>query len=311
MRIVITGGTGFVGRYLTLSLLQEGYEVIIFSRKSNYDLKVIDCPILSVDYSDPLALRNKLENINPTHIIHLASSRDRGNLYSTSPIQISNHINSDINLIMAAARLRNLKLFIYFGTADMYTCQKQEKISIESKVKPKNIYGLKKTIGKNLIENLFLAQNFPSVCLVPSVIYGPGQKTDMFLPALIEALISNKKFKMTEGLQFRDYIFVTDVVDAVIKLINKNGSNCLGLSLPLGMGSAIKIKDLALTVASYFSKHHRSLLQFGGLPYAEKEDNGYKFDIFKSRTILNWDPKISLETGIKKTINHAKELINK
>jgi UDP-glucose 4-epimerase len=311
MRIVITGGTGFVGRYLTLSLLQEGYEVIIFSRKSNYDLEVIDCPILSVDYSDPLSLRTKLENINPTHIIHLASSRDRGNLASVPPIQISSHINSDVNLIMGAARLRNLELFIYFGTADMYTCESREKINIDSKVIPKNIYGIKKSIGKNLIENLLITEGFPSVCLVPSVIYGPGQQTDMFIPSLIEALLLNQNFKMTDGLQFRDYIFVTDIVDAVVGLINKNGSKCLGLSLPLGSGSAIKIKDLAITVASYFSEHHRSLLQFGGLPSAESENNGYKFDILKSRTLLNWDPKISLETGIKKTINHARNLINK
>jgi len=308
MKVVVTGGTGFVGRYLTTSLLEEGYEVIIFSRKLNGEFQGVNCQFFRVDYSKPSSLQTNLEKINPSHIIHLASSRGRGNLFSISPGKITNHINSDINMIMAASKLPNLKLFTYFGTADMYTCQKEEKISIDSKVKPKNIYGLKKTIGKNLIENLFLAHNFPSVCLVPSVIYGPGQKVDMFLPALIEALILNKKFKMTDGQQFRDYIFVTDVVNAVVKLINNNGSGCFGKSLLLGSGSAVKIKDLAIKVASYFSENHRDLLQFGNLPYADLENNGYKFNTSQSKILLNWNSKISLEEGIKKTIDHAKNL---
>ena len=212
---------------------------------------------------------------------------------------------------MASANLSNLELFIYFGTADMYTCQAGEKITLDSKTIPRNVYGFRKSIGKNLLETLFKTQNFPGICLVPSVIYGPGQQKDMFLPALINNLLNNQEFKMTEGLQFRDYIFVTDVVDAVIGLLNRRGDKCLGLSLLLGSGYAITIKDLALTVASCLSRYHRDLLHFGALSSRKSGQHGYRFDMSKSEILLEWKAQISLEFGIEKTLTQARKLKNK
>ena len=181
--------------------------MFVFSRGAVDAFAGIELTTVVVDYSDIKMLIDTLVGINPQYIVHLSASRDRRNLNDICINDIKNSINADVNLITAANDLTQLSLFVYFGTADMYSCEAGGKISLDSNVEPKNIYGLKKAIGKNLMDSLYKTNDFPGVCLVPSVIYGPGQAPDMFLPALIDSIRRNEKFNMTDGSQFRDYIF--------------------------------------------------------------------------------------------------------
>ncbi len=305
MKIVITGGTGFVGRNLVKALLWEGYDVVVLSRQIDSSFYEADCPVIMVDYSDSAGLRNQLVNIDPNFIIHLGASRDRSSLEQVEVTALWRDVDSDINLILGSVNLKNLNLFIYFGTADMYTCEPGKKIGLDNPIAPRNPYGLKKAIGKNLIESLYETNGFPGVCLVPSVIYGPGQAPDMFLPALIESMRRNEKFNMTEGSQFRDYIFVTDVVDAVVNLIVDKNKTRLGLTVLLGSDFSISIRELALLVSESFGKDCRHLLNFGAVKSQDSEDAGYSFDMSSSQHLLNWKAKVPLEMGIKLTLDHA------
>jgi nucleoside-diphosphate-sugar epimerase len=310
INIVITGGSGFVGQYLIKTLLERGFNLFVFTRGSDKIVRGIGVTVIVVDYSDAGMLAEKLITINPQFIVHLGASRDRRHFTDMCINDIVDNINADINLITAAAHLDDLSLFVYLGTADMYAPESANTIGFDSEIAPKNIYGLKKAVGKNLVESLFKTHGFPGVCLVPSVIYGPGQAPDMFLPALISCLVRNEKFNMTDGSQHRDYIFVTDVVDAVVSLITVKNKSCLGLTVLLGSGFSISIRDLALLVASSFGENSRSLLSFGAIKSRESENSGYNFDMAKSQILLNWRAKVSIEAGIKATLDYAVRLAN-
>jgi len=305
MKVVITGGTGFVGRNLVKALLCEGYDVVVLSRQIDFSFHEMDCPVIMVDYSDSVGLRNQLVNIDPNYIIHLGASKDRSSLEQVEVSALCRDVDSDINLILGAVNLKNLNLFVYFGTADMYSCEPGGKIDSNNLIAPRNAYGLKKAIGKNLVESLYKTNGFPGVCVVPSVIYGPGQAPDMFLPALVDSMRRNEKFNMTEGSQFRDYIFVTDVVDAVVNLIVDKNKTRIGLTVLLGSDRPISIRELALLVAESFGKDCLHLLNFGAVKSQASENTGYRFDMSNSQHILNWKAKVSLEMGIKLTLDHG------
>jgi len=115
---------------------------------------------------------------------------------------------------------------------------------------------------------------------------------------LIKALLTNHNFKMTEGYQLRDFIYIEDLTDALIKVLICNGLE--GEIINIASGFSIKIKDIALQIAGLIKNTDN--LKFGELPYRDSEIMEYAVDIFKASKLLQWHPKIKLSDGLKKTI---------
>jgi len=260
-KTIVSGGFGFVGHHLVKRLADLGSEIFIFTRDATKISQDGDIKNILVSYLDESSLSQNLRQIEPDHIVHLSSSRDRKCFKDCSISQFNDDVATDLNFIMASSRLQQLKSFIYVGTADIYS--DDGVLNTKSPVLPKNPYGLRKSMGISLLNSLFRCQCFPSVCLVPSIIYGPGQKPDMFLPELIDSLIKNQRFSTSDGRQMRDYIFVRDIVDVLVKHINGPNLACLGRTILLGSGEAISIKELALMVEPLVGIKKESLLDIG------------------------------------------------
>jgi UDP-glucose 4-epimerase len=304
-KIIVSGGSGFVGQHLVRRLADLGCEIFIFTRDDTKISLDGDIKNILVSYLDESSLSQKLRQIEPDHIVHLSSSRDRVSFKDYSIPQFNDDVATDLNFIMACSRLQQLKSFIYFGTADIYS--DDGVLTSKSPVVPKNPYGLRKSMGISLLSSLARSQGFPAVCLIPSVIYGPGQQSDMFLPALIGSLLKNQRFAMSDGNQLRDYIYVKDLVDVVLEHINKPNSLCFGRTILLGSGEAVSIRELALMVEHLINVSKDSLLDIGTVGQRARESKGYSYDMNESFELLDWKPKFSLHDGLLETIDHAKK----
>ena len=119
--------------------------------------------------------------VRPRHIIHLVATRNRTGFNGYGVEELKKFINSDINIILAASTLKNLKTFVYFGSADCYASSIIP-LSYETSFAPDSPYGFVKANGMNLVESLNRSNNFPGINLIPSLIYGPGQKTRYVYP---------------------------------------------------------------------------------------------------------------------------------
>jgi UDP-glucose 4-epimerase len=166
----------------------------------------------------------------------------------------------------------------------------------------KSTYGKAKLLASTYLINLFKKKKFPSTVLRLYLAYGPKQDINRFLPIIINGCIKNKKFPCSEGRQFRDFVHVYDVVDAILKsLTNKNAR---GEIINIGSGKPKKIRKIIEDIQKIVKKGHP---QFGKIKLRKDEILKIYPNINKARKKIKWKPKISFNKGIKSVIKFYNE----
>ncbi len=166
----------------------------------------------------------------------------------------------------------------------------------------KSVYGKAKLLSSVYLINLYKTKKFPSTILRLYLAYGPRQDFNRLLPITIKGCMENKKFPSSEGIQFKDFIHVYDVVDAILKsLVNKKAR---GQIINIGSGKPKKIKNVIKYVQKISGGGYP---QFGEIKLRKDEILKTYPNISKAKKIINWEPKISFEKGIKSTIKFYHE----
>lgn len=297
--ILVTGHNGFIGRPLCDLLISNGWDVIGLGRSpvcntANeflcYDLDIID----------KLGVFNIIVKHNPSFIIHLAGGPIKGGGLDHLRECFDVNQQGSWNVINAAMKVSKLKKFIFVGTCEEYGSIDVPFVETAREL-PSTPYGLAKLSITQLLQALSKTHNFPSIILRPSLIYGPGQKKTMFLPSLIEHLLDGRVFDMTNGVQTRDYLYIDDLLDAILKsiIIPINRSEILNISSFF----PVLIKDVAIEVANQIGNDAITLINFESVDYKLGEALNYYADNSKSKTMLGWSPKVSIIEGFRRTID--------
>lgn len=297
-KILITGANGFVGRRLVSQLQNYGHQIYGVGKPTKE--RVIGENFFEVDLQEKGKTTHVIKSVNPNFVIHLAGSKIRGEKTDLffSALGHDNAIN--MNVLEACLTLPNLKRFIFFGSCEEYgACSSP--FSEKKKEEPISGYGLSKLATTNLLRTLHRKNDFPSTILRPSIIYGPNQANDMFIPKLVETLWKQQDFLMTKGEQTRDFIFLDDVVTAVEKLLRPE-KKYDGQVYNIGYGQSVSIKSVAYTVANLFGKNYEQLLKFGAVNYRDPEIMNYELETAKATKVLSWSPQKSLEEGLSLTL---------
>jgi len=301
-KILLTGGTGFLGGYVVKQLLSLGVTPAILTRNSRakiYEKQRGCSSLIGIDLLDTPALKKFLEEFRPTVIVHLA-----GYAYRTgSQPDILDKFNYEATarLLDLAAAIK-VKKFILTGTADEYGFQICPQIETMPAM-PVSDYAVSKNKAVNYALSLFEKNNLPIVILRPFTIYGLGQPAKMFVPQAVEAAVRRIPFEMSEGAQKRDLLFVTDFADAIIKTLTTNGIE--GEIFNVGSGKSIALKELAGKIWENTGADEK-LLKIGVRQTARSELHDTQADISKIRHRLDWQPKVSLDDGLKMVIEKIK-----
>lgn len=299
-RVLVTGGSGFIGHHLIKALIDSGAKINVVSRKDIHLPSGIS--LYKGDLSDPIFVNECIMKCNPTTIFHLAANKERSVLFSAFSRGIENNLTASLNIFEAANKLEGLNSIVVLGTAEEYgnnNCPFVE----DMRELPVSAYSFSKMCVTKLCEVVCFLYRMPVVIMRASLAYGPGQSTDMFLPALIKSLIGNKAFPMTAGEQTRDFIYVSDLVDAIIKAAQSE--KLIGRVTNVGSGFSVKLKDVALRVERMLGRS--GMVQLGTLDYRQGEIMDYVVDNSKIKELLGWFPKVSLEEGLMRTINSFPE----
>jgi nucleoside-diphosphate-sugar epimerase len=295
-RLLVVGGSGFIGRYVCENANEKGYSVTSLSPNNvDKNLRVDNVEYLTANITNLNSLKKVLKNININYVINLAGYIDHSHIYSGGENVISVHFEGLRNLIKTT-NTSDLIRFIQIGTSDEYnggvTLQNENQ-----REQPFSSYSFAKVASTYYVQMLNRETGFPGIILRPFLVYGPRQSPIRLIPQIIKGCLNDDTFKVTKGEQLRDFSYVTDVANMILLALETENIN--GEILNIGSGEPIKIKDIVIKINKYIGKGHPV---FGGLSYRRGEKMELLPDMTKSLRLLNYNSKIDINEGIIKTI---------
>jgi nucleoside-diphosphate-sugar epimerase len=294
-RVLVTGAAGFIGRHLLDALGSLEAEVAIVAREGCYSLK--SQRTFVGDMRDQDFVRQTIQDWMPSFIFHLAGVRERVLTREAFSLAIEVNLIGALNLFFAALDVPSLKRIVILGTAEEYGGN-ETPFAESMREAPISAYSFSKQCATHLSQLMHCSFGLPVVILRPSVAYGPAQRDDMFLSALIQTLLRGEEFPMTPGEQTRDYVYVLDLVDALLRA--GYSPDVEGEIINIGSGEPIQIAQLVDRVEGLLGC--AGLVRRGALQYRTGEPMEYWLDISKAKQLLGWMPQTSLDDGLRSTV---------
>ncbi len=306
-KILITGGTGFVGVNLIHHLLELGPDVVVWSRSvvesSTLEELKHQIKFQQVNLLDEEAVKNKLLEANPTVIIHLASFNNNS-LRTPSAIKpmLKDNVETAVNLYSAAVELKELKCIITAGSAAENELN-ETPFNEEQKEKPASPYGLSKVFMSYLSSYFYRLHRLPIVTLRFSQVYGEHQ-TNGFVPAMLTKCLRNEPIELASGENSKDFVYIKDVIKA-ITLIVENPCKVQGEIVNISTGKETKLKEAVALIKKMTNSG--SNINFGVLSPRPGENLHFFASNQKAKRLLGWEPEYDLEQGLQETIKWFKE----
>ena len=301
MNVLVTGGAGFIGRWVVEKLLDDGHKVCVLDDLSNGRKENIeefrDNPMFEFvlgDIRDKEVLKRTFNDIDIC--IHAAAAINVQESIENPQRYYDVNVNGTFN-ILEEARKKDVKV-VLIGTCMVYDLTSLEAINEEHSLNPKSPYAGSKLAADDLALSYFHAYGLPVVITRPFNTYGPYQKSNMeggVVSIFIKSFLEGKTLNVFgDGTQTRDLLYVGDCAEFIVKAAFTE--KAVGEVINAGSGKDIAIKDLALLICKDAErirhvKHH----------HPQSEIPKLLCDYTKAKKFLGWKPKTSLEEGIEKT----------
>ncbi len=305
-KILVTGGSGFIGSHLLSKLVEGGYEVATTTKyDSIYEnirlskiwnkIKIIECDLR---HSSSI---NRINDFKPKIIFHLAAYNDVKGSFSNYSDALESNVMGTANLL---ENLNKYDQFIYISSSEIYGHQ-NNKLLFEEKMKahPISPYSVGKYSGELYAQMHMQHMKKPIKILRPFNVFGETQSEKAVIPELIKKFLNNDIVKTTKGTQTREFNYVGNTVLFLLEAMkNKKIFNDI---VNISDGNEISIKNLAQKIKKLtFSK---SKLVIGGLPERKTEIYRMKAGRSKMKKLVNVKKIYTFEEGLKKTINWYKK----
>lgn len=303
-KVLVTGAYGFIGSHLVKRLLDEGAQVSVLVRDySNHwrlKEKLHEVCVYKGDVADSLRVSHIVHTIKPDFIFHLAAyGVDRKDKQIHQAIKTN--IIGTVNIVESAIGTGCEKV-INLGSSSEYGYSDQ-KMSENMRPNPLDVYGSTKAAATILAHQIAKEGNLNIVTIRPFNIFGEKEVPHKLFSYVILQLLKDKEVKLSNGEQYRDYLYIENYIDGfILAAKNKNVKNDI---FNMGSGQALPIKFYVQKLFQLIDLEKIPL--FGTIPYIEHERMLADPDIQKIKNTLKWKQRISLEEGMERTINWYKE----
>lgn len=297
-KIVITGGAGFIGSAIIKKLQETGNEVYVIDNLSFGNRKFINLADTQFFESDILnfdELQNIFNSINPSVIIHLAAIHFIP-YCNKHPFESSNiNIQGTLNVLKAAEKLKQLKLFLFASTAAVYPII-NEPIKETDHLNPLDIYGLSKLTGEHLCNEFHLKSRIPTLICRFFNAFGPNETNPHLIPEIQRQLqMGERTIKLGNLTPKRDFIHTSDMADAIYSLINQFNS---GIDIfNLGRGEEYSVTEIVEAFENVLGQ--RITIEVDPERVRKVERMHLLADISKLKNFTGWAPKIGIREGIQ------------
>jgi nucleoside-diphosphate-sugar epimerase len=219
MKVLITGGNGFLGSNIARRCLEVGYDVMIISRNSNNINDIID-NVTFIKYTSFPSHKSEICKFLPDIVIHTAwvDGNSYANIKSTTQFL---NINTGVDLLNVICEMNAKPIFIGFGSFAEYGIFKSKATETQSEA-PISMYGMAKYTFKQISEFICKYNNIKWVWVRPCIIYGNGDVPTRLIPSLIKKLLAGEDCVLDDCSATIDYLNIRDFSSAIIHIITCN-----------------------------------------------------------------------------------------
>jgi len=308
MKILVTGGSGFIGSHLIRLLLNLNYSVIALKRKKSniadlikYKNKIIFYNFEEKNIYDKIFTKNKIDVV-----IHLA-----GNYLKKEPNNIEAKRIADFNiveslLLLKAAVKHGVKGFINTGSFFEFK-PSSKKLNEDSEKIPFNYYAATKMAFEDILISYAKSKKIRAVTLRLFSPYGEGQENKI-IPLIINSLLSKKTLFLTKGKQELSFTYIEDILDAYIKaikyILSSKYKNYQDFNI--GANKCYSIIRIINKLKKISGKSTR--INFGAISYYDNDFIHVKCDSSKAKKVLRWQAKTNIDEGLLKTYKYFSTL---
>ena len=308
-RVLITGGSGFIGSHLTRELVRRGATLLLLTHNPHQSWRInsILSSVKQAHWTDALNLADVMQGFDPQFVFHLATYRNVGRSADLiEPMMEANLARTQHLAKAALASARSLRLFVNTGTCEEYG-NLPAPFSESMREKPVSPYSLGKTLAIQSIDFLSRIAHLPAINVRPFTTFGGWQVADMLIPQVITHLLEGEEFPMSAGDQTRDFIYVEDVVDAYLHLAEfktRDSNAPQGEIYNIATGVESRVKEVVAQIAEMIGG--KAMIQFGSRPLREGEPIHFFADVSRINQ-TGWRAKTSLIEGLSRTIGWYRE----
>ncbi|HRS18965.1 MAG TPA: NAD(P)-dependent oxidoreductase [Bacteroidales bacterium] len=289
-RILVTGGNGYLGSFLVDALKSLGCEIFILDQK-----QVGNSNEFGVDITIRNEVYNLLTKIKPHIVFHLAALLERGRDFSVHEKSLNVNYIGTMNLLLALKDIPEFEHFIFTSTSEVYGTNPSP-FTEDMPPKPVSPYSMTKVFAEVAIQSVALNYGLNYTILRLFNFFGENMPPNFFIPQMLNAFKYEEVFKMTNGEQARDFLYVGDIINAL--LLTATNPKSKQQIFNVCSAKSITLKD-------FVTLCHKSLqstcrIDFGALPYRENEIWNMVGDNTKIRQTLGFEVQYDISTIIQK-----------
>jgi len=295
-RILVTGGTGFVGARVVRQLVEQGRDVALLVRETSDARRIADlvtrCKVIRGDLLSLERCAEDLGRYAPQAVLHLAWAGVKG-ADRNGPAQMDN-VRSSIDLYRTTEAI-GCRHFVGLGSQAEYG-PASGRISESAATLPTTVYGAAKLATGLLLERAAAASGRPFAWLRLFSSYGPDDDPSWMIPYLIRSLLAGEKPRLTRAEQMWDYLHVDDAAAAMIAALDAGARGFFNL----GSGQARPLRDIITLIRD--SIDPALPLGFGVVPYRPDQVMHLEADNSALAAAAHWRPAVPLEDGLAATV---------
>jgi dTDP-glucose 4,6-dehydratase len=307
-RVLVTGAGGFIGSHLVEALVGEGARVRAFVRyNSRGDPGLLaDLPpgvkgqldIAAGDLRDPEAVRTAARQMDV--IFHLGALIAIPYSYVHPREVVETNVLGTLN-VLSAAREGGIARVVHTSTSEVYGTARRVPIDEEHPLQGQSPYSASKIGADKIAESFQRSFDLPVCVIRPFNAYGPRQSARAVIPTIISQALTSNELRLGALYPVRDFTFVTDTVRGFLAVAESPHS--IGQEINIGSGVEISIGDLASRIITLIGRPVRVAVELDRLRPPRSEVERLLADNRKAKDILGWEPQVSLEDGLRVTID--------
>lgn len=304
MKIFLTGASGFIGSHL-LPLLNTTHQV----------------HSMVSDLTDHAAVKQEINDFNPDIVVHLAARTEvEKSFYEQVIFSDVNYVGS-VNLIESAKTCSNLKNFVFASTMEVYGWQPISDEVLDkgrpdtfvafdehTSPNPNAPYAVAKYAVEKYLEYMNRSQDFPFTAIRQTNAYGRRDNDFFVTEQIITQMLTNPdEINLGYGQPYRNFIFVTDLLDAWVEVINNYDKCNSGMIFTIGPNNPVKISDYVGMIASKLD--WKGTVNWNQKPARPGEIYWLNSNNALIEKTLGWAPKVKLDEGLDRTIAIWKNIL--